>query len=39
MTNIGLGVGSDGLCELAEQTGKAAKAASHAAGNNASASR
>lgn len=39
MTNIGLGIGSDGLCELAQQTGKAAKAASHAAGNNAPASR
>jgi len=39
MTNIGLGIGSDGLCELAQQTGKAAKAASHATGNNAPASR
>jgi len=32
MTNIGLGVGSDGLCELAQESGKAAKAASRAAG-------
>jgi hypothetical protein len=38
MTNIGLGIGSDGLCELA-QAGKAAKARSHAAGTNASAFR
>lgn len=27
ITNIGLGIGSDGLCELAADTGKAAKAA------------
>jgi alkylhydroperoxidase family enzyme len=27
MTNIGLGIGSDGLCELAERNGQAAKAA------------
>jgi alkylhydroperoxidase family enzyme len=33
ITNIGLGIGSDGLCELAQQTGKAAKAAARAAGN------
>ncbi len=39
MTNIGLGIGSDGLCELAQQTGAAAKAVSRAAGTNASASR
>jgi alkylhydroperoxidase family enzyme len=26
ITNIGLGIGSDGFCELAERTGKAAKA-------------
>jgi alkylhydroperoxidase family enzyme len=39
MTNIGLGIGSDGLCELARQTGKPARAASGAAGNNAPASR
>jgi alkylhydroperoxidase family enzyme len=39
MTNIGLGIGSDGLCELAQRTGKAAKAISHAAGKNAAVSR
>jgi alkylhydroperoxidase family enzyme len=39
MTNIGLGIGSDGLCELAQRTGTAAKAVSHAAGTNAPASR
>jgi alkylhydroperoxidase family enzyme len=39
MTNIGLGIGSDGLCELAQRTGKAAKAASRTARNNAPASR
>ncbi|HEY2550351.1 MAG TPA: hypothetical protein VGI64_07215 [Streptosporangiaceae bacterium] len=38
MTNIGLGIGSDGLCELAEPTRKAAKATSGAAGNKAPAS-
>jgi alkylhydroperoxidase family enzyme len=31
MTNIGLGIGSDGLCELAQRTGKAAKADKDAA--------
>jgi alkylhydroperoxidase family enzyme len=39
MTNIGLGIGSDGFCELARRSGKAAKAVSPAAGSNASASR
>jgi alkylhydroperoxidase family enzyme len=31
LTNIGLGIGSDGLCDLAQRTGKAVKAASRAA--------
>jgi alkylhydroperoxidase family enzyme len=39
MTNIGLGIGSDGLCELAQRTGKAANAVPHAAGKNAAVSR
>jgi alkylhydroperoxidase family enzyme len=30
LTNIGLGIGSDGFCELAERNGKAAKAAAKA---------
>jgi alkylhydroperoxidase family enzyme len=38
MTNIGLGIGSDGFCELAQRTGKVAKAVSGASGTNASAS-
>lgn len=36
MTNVGLGIGSDGLCELAQRTGQAAKPGAHAAGANAS---
>jgi alkylhydroperoxidase family enzyme len=39
ITNIGLGIGSDGLCELAQRTGKAQTAVSDAAGTNASARR
>jgi alkylhydroperoxidase family enzyme len=31
MTNIGLGIGSDGLCELAQRTGKAATSSPRAA--------
>jgi alkylhydroperoxidase family enzyme len=37
MTNIGLGIGSDGFCELAQRAGKAAKSSPRAAGKNASA--
>jgi alkylhydroperoxidase family enzyme len=39
MTNIGLGIGSDGLCDLAQRTPAAAKAVSRAAGANPSTSR
>lgn len=39
VTNIGLGIGSDGLCELAQRTGKAPGAVSRAAGTDAPASR
>ena len=39
MTNIGLGIGSDGLCELAQRTATAANDVPHADGKNAAVSR